>query len=69
MNFCIALLSHGQFSCVLAAGWIGLPLAEAQHFMLSTASISILSFNSDHPEVPVIALWNASHDIFNAVRV
>jgi probable phosphoglycerate mutase len=65
----IALFSHGQFSGVLAVRWIGLPLAEAQHFTLSKASISILSFNPDHPEVPVIALWNASYDIFNAARV
>jgi broad specificity phosphatase PhoE len=65
----IALFSHGQFSGVLAVRWLGLPLAEAQHFTLSTASISILSFNPDHPEVPVIALWNASHEIFNAARV
>lgn len=55
----VALFSHGQFGGVLAARWIGLSLAEAQHFPLGTASISILSFNPHHPEVPVIALWNA----------
>jgi|GEM_PF-130710 len=64
----IALFSHGQFGAVLATRWIGLPLAEARHFPLATASLSILAFNPDHPEVPVIALWNAaSCDLFKEV--
>lgn len=54
----IAIFSHGQFGAVLTARWIGLPLVEARHFLLATASLSILAFNPDHPEVPVIALWN-----------
>lgn len=56
----IALFSHGQFGCVLAARWIGLPLIEAQHFTLGTASLSILGYDPRHPEVAVIALWNAA---------
>ncbi len=56
----IALFSHGQFGAVLAARWIGLPLIEAEHFQLDTASLSIFRFNPHHPEVPVIALWNAN---------
>ena len=61
----VALFSHGQFGGVLAARWIGLPLVEARHFPLGTASVSILSFNPQHPEVSVIALWNAaSHTLF-----
>ena len=64
----VALFSHAQFGGVLAARWIGLPLAQAQHFPLGTASFSIFSFNPQHPEVPVIALWNAgSHNIDNTV--
>jgi probable phosphoglycerate mutase len=56
----VALFSHGQFGCVLAARWIGLPLAEAQHFTLGTASLSILGHDPHHLEVAVIALWNAA---------
>ena len=56
----VALFSHGHFSCVLATRWIGLPVAEAEHFSLSTASLSLLSYSPSHPEVPVIRLWNAS---------
>lgn len=55
----VALFSHGQFGCALAARWIGLPLIEAQHFELGTASLSILGHHSHHPGVAVIALWNA----------
>ena len=55
-----------QFGCVLAARWIGLPLGEAQHFLLGTASLSILGCDPHHPEVPVIALWNeASHEMLD----
>ena len=55
----IALFSHGQFAASLAARWIGLPVVEALHFMLGTASLSILGHAPTHPEVRVIALWNA----------
>jgi probable phosphoglycerate mutase len=54
----IALFSHGQFGAVLAARWIGLPVIEAQHLSLATASISILGFDQDHPTIPVIEQWN-----------
>ena len=60
----IALFSHGQFGMSLTARWIGLPVAEAQHFWLSTASVSILSFNPAHPDVRVIALWNVTSALF-----
>jgi broad specificity phosphatase PhoE len=56
----IARFSHGEFGLALAARWIGLPIAEGQHFTLGTASLSILSFNPAHPDVRVITLWNAT---------
>ena len=56
----VALFSHGDFALVLVARWIGLPVAEGQHFSMGTASLSILSYNPAHPEVRVIALWNAA---------
>lgn len=63
----VALFSHGQFGRVLAARWIGLPLVEAQHFSLDTASLSILSHDQHHLDVAVIALWNAaSHQTFDS---
>ena len=56
----IALFSHGEFAPALAARWIGLPVAKGQHFPLDTASLSILSYHPVHPEVRVLALWNAT---------
>jgi len=55
----VAVFSHGQFSCVLAARWIGLMIIEARHFLLGPASLSVLGYNPDHPETAVIALWNS----------
>jgi broad specificity phosphatase PhoE len=55
----VALVSHGQFGRVLGARWIGLPVRQAQHLLLSTASISILGFEHDRVEAPAIILWNA----------
>jgi probable phosphoglycerate mutase len=56
----IALFSHGQFGAVLGARWIGLEVIEARHFSVGPASMSLLSADPDHSEVPVIALWNAA---------
>ena len=55
----VALFSHGHFGCVLAVRWIGLPVIEGQHFLLGTASLSILGYEPSHPEVPLIEMWNA----------
>jgi probable phosphoglycerate mutase len=56
----VAVFSHGQFSRVVAAQWIGLPVVDSQHFALGTASLSVLSFDPAHPEVRVVELWNAA---------
>jgi len=55
----VALFSHGQFGCVLAARWIGLPVLAGQHFALRPASLSVLGHEESHPDVRVIALWNS----------
>ena len=52
----VAVFSHGHFGRVLAARWNGWPLGAAQHFLLGTASWSILGYEHDQP---VIARWNA----------
>jgi probable phosphoglycerate mutase len=55
----VALFSHGHFGAVLAARWIGLPILEAQHLPLATASISVLGYDAHHPETTVIQQWNS----------
>ena len=63
----IALFSHGQFGAVLGARWIGLPVIDAQHLLLGTASLSILGADPHHPDVPVIMRWSsASHSLSGA---
>jgi probable phosphoglycerate mutase len=59
----VALFSHGHFGRVLGARWIGLPVNEAQRLLLDTASLSILGYEHNHAESPVIALWNAGSGV------
>jgi broad specificity phosphatase PhoE len=56
----IALFFHGQFGCVVAARWIGRPVVEAQHFAFGPAAIGILGHSPSHPDIRVIAMWNAA---------
>lgn len=56
----VALFSHGHFGRVLAARWIGLSVEQAQHLLLSTASLSVLCYEHDRTCHPAIALWNSA---------
>jgi probable phosphoglycerate mutase len=53
----VLLFGHGHFFRVLAARWIGLPAEDASHFLLSTASVGILSYEHAVDD-PAIRLWN-----------
>ena len=68
LNGNIGIFSHGHFGRVLAARWIGLPTIQAKHFLLRTASLSILGYEHDAIKDPAIILWNAvSKDVFDIV--
>ncbi len=54
----IAVFSHGHFLRVLAAAWVGFPVAHARHLELSTASHGILGYEHNHLKNPSISLWN-----------
>jgi broad specificity phosphatase PhoE len=56
----IAIFSHGQFGRALAARWIGLGVGQARHFLLRTASLSILGYEHNLAEEAAIVLWNAT---------
>jgi len=54
----VAVFSHGHFGRVLGVRWIGLAVVEARHFLLGTASLSVLGQGSDRMDPPVIVQWN-----------
>jgi broad specificity phosphatase PhoE len=61
----VLLFSSGHFIRVLAARWIGIqPSVSARSFMLSTASLSALSYEHDLSR-PVIRLWNDTHHVIS----
>lgn len=51
----ITVFSSGHFSRALTVRFLGFPIVEGRHFMLSTASLSILSYEHG---VPALQLWN-----------
>lgn len=52
----VAMFAHGHVLRVLAARWLGWPVAAGRHFILDTGTINILSA---YRESPAIECWNA----------
>lgn len=66
-----ALFAHGHVLRVLAARWLGLAPSAGAHFLLDTATLSVLS---SHDGVAALQRWNAlpsvaaSHAGFATIR-
>ena len=56
------LFSSAHFLRILAARWLGLPPQGARYFLLSTASLSTLTYEHG-PSEPVIGVWNDTHHV------
>lgn len=52
----VALFAHGHILRVLAARWIEFPVMAGCHFMLDTATLSVLSY---YRGIPAVKRWNA----------
>ena len=52
----VALFAHGHVFRVFVARWIGLQATAGCHFVLDTATVSVLSY---YRGVPAIKRWNA----------
>jgi broad specificity phosphatase PhoE len=58
----VLLFSSGHFLRVLAARWLGLEVDAGRFFLLSTASLSALSYEHNLSE-PAIRLWDDSRHV------
>ncbi len=58
----VLLFSSGHFLRVLAARWLGLGVCAGRFFLLSTASLSALSYEHGLSE-PAIRLWDDSRHV------
>jgi broad specificity phosphatase PhoE len=58
----VLLFSSGHFLRVLAARWLGLEPAAGRYFLLSTASLSALSYEHTLAE-PAIRAWDDTHHV------
>ena len=52
----VAVFAHGHVLRVLGARWLGLPPSAGSHFLLDTATLSVLS---SYHGVPAMKRWNA----------
>jgi broad specificity phosphatase PhoE len=58
----VLLFSSGHFLRVLAARWLGLEPAGGRYFMLSTASLSAVSYENNLAQ-PAIRLWDDTRHV------
>jgi probable phosphoglycerate mutase len=58
----VLIFSSGHFLRMLAARWLGLDPSAGRYFMLSTASLSAVSYEHNLSQ-PAIRLWDDTHHV------
>jgi broad specificity phosphatase PhoE len=58
----VLLFSHAHLLRVLAVRWLGLDPSAARYLLLTTASLSTVTYEHNLSE-PVIGLWNDAHHV------
>jgi broad specificity phosphatase PhoE len=58
----VLLFSSGHFLRILAARWLSLEPEGGRYFLLSTASLSTLTYEHN-PSEPVIGMWNDTRHV------
>jgi broad specificity phosphatase PhoE len=59
----VMLVSSAHFLRVFCARWLGFAAAAGQHFMLETASLSILGYEHNNMSEPAVRLWDDTHHV------
>ena len=54
----VIVFSSAHVLRVLTARWLGLPPSDGRLYKLDTASVSVLAYEHDSRDEPVIQLWN-----------
>ncbi len=58
----VLAFSSGHIIRMIAARWLGLPPAAGRFFFCDPASVSVLGFEHNSREQPIIRLWNSVVD-------
>lgn len=52
----LLVFSHGHYLRALTARWLGQPVSQGQHYVLDTATVSVLGYDRG---IPVLQRWNS----------
>ena len=53
------VFGHGHALRGLAVRWLGLTVTDGRHFLLDTATLSVLGYEHDERDAPAVRIWNS----------